>query len=269
MAAVREHRLPMAMGDLVAALRAGTLPDNAIGITFDDAYLDNLIHAKPVLEKYEIPATLFVPTGFVGRDEGYWWDELARMILTQPEDWDPESVEALSAFPPQELPEWALRDEPYPHWPTYREVWVAARGQPLEAVRAQVARLRAEIEAPQRGPVDRPMTEAEVREWLAGGLTSIAGHTVTHPVMTQISPEQSRLEIAESVNRCSEIAGGRAVGFAYPYGHWNQDIVPLLREAGVEWACTTRAATISRGEIDYYDLPRLQVMAGMAVPWAG
>jgi peptidoglycan/xylan/chitin deacetylase (PgdA/CDA1 family) len=45
----------------------GTLPDRAIAITFDDGYADFLTNAFPVLEKYGIPATLFVCAGNVER----------------------------------------------------------------------------------------------------------------------------------------------------------------------------------------------------------
>lgn len=42
-------------------------------VTFDDGYRDNLEHGVPVLEKLEIPATIFVPTAVIDGDAGYWW----------------------------------------------------------------------------------------------------------------------------------------------------------------------------------------------------
>jgi peptidoglycan/xylan/chitin deacetylase (PgdA/CDA1 family) len=41
-----------------------------VALTFDDGYRDNLTTALPLLEKYSMPATLFMVAGFVGRD-GY------------------------------------------------------------------------------------------------------------------------------------------------------------------------------------------------------
>ena len=43
---------------------------DAIAITFDDGYRDNLTVALPMLEKFGLPMTLFVVAGFVGSD-GY------------------------------------------------------------------------------------------------------------------------------------------------------------------------------------------------------
>ena len=44
----------------------GRLPEDAVAITFDDGYRDNLTLALPILLKYQVPATIFVATGFVG-----------------------------------------------------------------------------------------------------------------------------------------------------------------------------------------------------------
>ena len=50
-------------------------------ITFDDGYADNLHNAKPLLEHYDIPATVFVVSGYVGHEREFWWDELERLLL--------------------------------------------------------------------------------------------------------------------------------------------------------------------------------------------
>ena len=41
---------------------------NVVAITFDDGYRDNLTVALPLLEKYQLPMTLFVAAGFLERD---------------------------------------------------------------------------------------------------------------------------------------------------------------------------------------------------------
>lgn len=43
--------------------------ERRIAITFDDGYRDNLTIALPLLEKYELPATIFVVAGFIGNDD--------------------------------------------------------------------------------------------------------------------------------------------------------------------------------------------------------
>ncbi len=43
-------------------------------ITFDDGYMDNYLYGFPVLKKYNIPATVFVTTGYIGKKRPYYWD---------------------------------------------------------------------------------------------------------------------------------------------------------------------------------------------------
>ena len=54
-----------------------------VSITFDDGFQDNLTVALPLLEKYQLPMTLFVTAGFVGR-VGYLSEAELREISRHP-----------------------------------------------------------------------------------------------------------------------------------------------------------------------------------------
>jgi peptidoglycan/xylan/chitin deacetylase (PgdA/CDA1 family) len=54
---------------------------NTVAITFDDGYADNLLRAKPILEEFETPATVFITTSYVNADREFWWDELEQLFL--------------------------------------------------------------------------------------------------------------------------------------------------------------------------------------------
>ena len=73
----RTYRV-LPLTDLVEQLRRGGLPRNALAITFDDGYRDNLTHAAPILARLGLPATIFLATGFIGTAEVPWFDRLAQ-----------------------------------------------------------------------------------------------------------------------------------------------------------------------------------------------
>jgi len=52
--------------EFAAHLAGEPVPDKSILITFDDGYLDNWVHAFPLLKKYGYKATIFLVTSWVG-----------------------------------------------------------------------------------------------------------------------------------------------------------------------------------------------------------
>ena len=52
----------------------GDLPDKPVLITFDDGYEDNYEYAYPILKKYNMIATFFLITDFIGRPGYLTWD---------------------------------------------------------------------------------------------------------------------------------------------------------------------------------------------------
>ncbi len=67
--------------DLVDAWENGTeLPDKPVIITFDDGYIDNYKNAYPILQKYNLKATIFLISDFIGTYPNYMtWDEALEM----------------------------------------------------------------------------------------------------------------------------------------------------------------------------------------------
>ena len=72
---------PIGLRRLAQELGEGTLKPGAVAVTFDDGYANNLYEAKPLLERHEVPATVFVTSGMVGREREFWWDELEAILL--------------------------------------------------------------------------------------------------------------------------------------------------------------------------------------------
>ena len=67
--------------DMLDAWENGTkLPEKPVVITFDDGYLDNYNHAFPVLEKYQLKATIFLISDYVNTYPNYLtWSDVQDM----------------------------------------------------------------------------------------------------------------------------------------------------------------------------------------------
>lgn len=81
MAFLAAERRVVALSELVETLARGkSASADTVCITFDDGYRDNLTVAAPILDRYRLPATLFLATGFVERAENQWSDTLHAVI---------------------------------------------------------------------------------------------------------------------------------------------------------------------------------------------
>ncbi|MCK5450665.1 MAG: polysaccharide deacetylase family protein [Candidatus Omnitrophica bacterium] len=55
-------------------------PSKTVVITFDDGFENNFLYAFPVLAKYNMPATIFLITDYMGTHDGYLnWDQINLM----------------------------------------------------------------------------------------------------------------------------------------------------------------------------------------------
>lgn len=274
---LRRHARPMRLGELPRALRDGRLPDRSVVVTFDDGYADNLHNAKPLLESRDVPATVFVASGFVGRRREFWWDELGRLLLR------PGALpDSLTLSVDGERHRWELggaanytveefrrhrgwrawNGSPTPRHTLYialcdllRPVGEDERERTLNELRGWV------ISAPERSPNHRPLSPAEIGKLHQGGLVEVGAHTVTHPVLSALSAASQRREIAKSKARLEQILGHSVTSFAYPYGKpqdYTPETVEILRRDGFGCACSTFAGVVRRSS-DRFRLPRVYV----------
>ena len=124
---------PVSLRALIRAKADGDLPPRPVCITFDDGYADNLFAAKPALEAYRVPGTVFVTPGYLGVPENLWWDELAKLILDPATRQDEVGFSLQGklyayAFPPQAGPDphskWrAWEPAPGPRQIAYLEIY--------------------------------------------------------------------------------------------------------------------------------------------------
>ena len=71
---IKHHYQPISIEQLVQCQYIeAKLPDKPVLITFDDGYENNYTYLYPLLKKYGLKATIFLPVGFIGKVN--FWDE--------------------------------------------------------------------------------------------------------------------------------------------------------------------------------------------------
>lgn len=195
--------LPSAMD----RLSNGDLPKNTILITFDDGYRDNLTEALPVLEKYSVPATIFITTGLIDHETNLWWYEIEHL------------VKSLS------LLEFTWRKKLY-SLPLSTASDKNLAINTLETLFKCLDQLEQErlLEllrdcGDSTYSYDKEMlTWNEIQELDNHPLITIGAHTVNHKVLSLVPENDLHAEIIRSKNILEEKLGHEIRHFAYPYG---------------------------------------------------
>jgi peptidoglycan/xylan/chitin deacetylase (PgdA/CDA1 family) len=236
----------------VDLLERGKLPRRACCITFDDGYADNLTIAQPILEKYGLPATVFVATGYL--DGGRMFNDAVIDAI------------AATAKPMLDLSDFDLGQ----HALQTLEEKQAAVAAILNQIKFRPPQLRDEqlhamLERTECGllPKDIMLTSAQVQELARRGV-EIGGHTVAHTILTTLDNERALEEMCSGRQRLEELLAKPVTSFAYPNGKPVRDYaarhVAMARAAGFERALST-ASGAARETSDIFQLPRF-------TPWA-
>jgi peptidoglycan/xylan/chitin deacetylase (PgdA/CDA1 family) len=246
MRVLAEHFSPLPLVEAVERLAKGSLPSRAVCITFDDGYADNADVALPILQKYQVPATFFIATGYM--DGGRMFNDTVT-----------EAIRAIAA-PTLDLASLGLgtlaTDTVEAKRAAIAKILPVLKYRPAPEREAYAARLAEMAGIEKRS--DLMMREAQLRELHSAGM-EIGAHTVTHPILLNTAPDAARHEIVESGRRLAEILRQPVRLFAYPNGKPGVDYGPehmqMVRDAGFVAAVSTGwGAATARS--DRFQLPR-------------
>lgn len=203
----------LSIADLVTNLRDGIpLARHSIAFTVDDGYADFSGLAADVFLQFDCPVTVYIATGFVDRRYWFWWDRV-EVAFRQ----TPRSEVSLS------MGTEAL---------TYRLHSSSERGFAIIDLISRLKRVteatkeallqslptELDVDLPQVAPDDyAPMTWDEIRS-LQGRGVAFGPHTVSHPILAQVSAPQMLYEVNESRDRLNAELGRAGPAFCYPNG---------------------------------------------------
>jgi len=102
------------------------------------------------------------------------------------------------------------------------------------------------------------LTDEQVRALLATGRWQLGGHTRSHPVLTDLPPDEAKEEIASARASFADNYGVTPPTFAYPFGIFDESHARVAREAGFIGAMTTDAG-IPDAETNPMATPRVKV----------
>jgi len=219
-----------------------------VTVTFDDGYRDTYERAAPVLERLNVPFTIYVPTHAVTRELYAWWLGLRMLFKNQ----DVVTIDAMN----RRFSCFDLKSK----IAALRIVtnWVGEDFRLKDALRQTFKSNDISLEALS----DKYFLNAEeLRELAHRPLVTIGAHTTSHAALSILSLEDMEAEMSDNRDFLENLIGSEVSQFAYPYG---TDKACGVREfsaakrLGFKSAATATNRSIGHGS-SKHALPRLNL----------
>ena len=210
-------------------------------LTFDDGYRNNLTHALPILRYYNVPATFFVPTGFLDNRRPFWFDRLDYALQQGPVNGREVKVGSFTMRLDGSNRE-AL-DESYKQ---FRRAAKKQQMSDLEFLR-EMEQLTAQLET-ESGQALADIQEEDnwsaIMTWeqieaIKNGDVTIGSHTVDHIRLDLVDVELAYAQLVSSKRDIETHTGKPCLWICYPSGSFTDETITLAQECGYMCGLTT------------------------------
>ncbi len=242
--------LPLEEG--LERVKRGDLPERAIAVTFDDGMYDFYVKAWPVVQKYEVPVTVYLTTYHCDFNRpifrltcSYVLWKMRHQVLDGRGLADLPAETSLASAEARHQLMFALD-----RYGKNKDM----TGREKDALIAELAgRLGFDYAELLRKRLLHIMNPDEVKEVARGGV-DFQLHTHRH--RTPVDEALFRREIEDNDRRLRELTGKQAAHFCYPSGVYHSEFVPWLKQLGVKSATTCEAGFVTANS-NWHLLPRM------------
>lgn len=238
----------ISLEDLVdMMIKKEPVTEKTLVLTFDDGYKDNYTNAYPLLQKYEIPATIFLTSKLIGTGELIWYDELGYIIYNT----------SVNEIKTGKLGDYAIysKFEKYQALSDIKRKLIKLSELEKTALIDKLADI-CKVEISSHIGKELMLSWDEITEMDANNIT-FGAHTVNHPVLPNLNIQEAKLEILESKNVLEKNLNKPINCFSYPYGHFSQKTIDIVEKLNFKCAVTLNQRLINYKKDNLYTLSRM------------
>jgi len=240
--------------------------NNCLILSFDDGYKEVLANALPVLNEFEAPSILFVPTMVLDAvaDTGlFWWDVLYLLLsnnnnikFKQKNNVDTSIKQFLQRM--EEISSETPNDKDVAIYGFIESLQKAPKNIRLAIVRY----ILHTYQSLQQNLVQLPRAMlSDGIETLYEAGVEIGSHTVSHRFLSTLPDAEVMIEITESKKKLENFLNNEVSCFSYPGGKYTVKIVEMVKEAEYQCAFTTDIG-LNSYDNDPYKLKRINIWDG-------
>jgi peptidoglycan/xylan/chitin deacetylase (PgdA/CDA1 family) len=228
-----------------------------VAVTFDGGYSDVLYTAKDVLQRYNIPATVFTSSAHIIEGGHYWWKELEDFLVAN------HFKGQLALEIDRQICKWPLVTQ-LDRFQAYEDLYSILSNKTPSEQRTIIEQLTASLKF-EAEELDNhgTMNAQELRKLEEGRLVTIGGHTHSYVKLSALPKWRQIEEILRNKDILEEILGHNIEYFSYPFGSDNgytADTIDILENIGFSLACGNSYGAVSIADkTSHYELPRVKV----------
>lgn len=211
-----------------------------LAVTFDDGWLDNYEQAYPLLKKYDVPATIFLPTSFIGTGKWFWTDLISNLIhycYTNGTDLIP-----VNSIPDAVVWRSTLEEVKNEYDKQLETIIDKLKSHSTDSIGKLIQDLSNFHQYDPTPNYRAFINWDEVGEMAESGLIEFGSHSHSHEILTNISIDKIKVELNRSKLEINshKIPNNKTLAFCYPNGNSNQSIRKAVQKAGYSMAVTTK-----------------------------
>jgi peptidoglycan/xylan/chitin deacetylase (PgdA/CDA1 family) len=218
----------LSVNDLIEIIaQKKPFPKQAVLITADDSWKENLTNIVDVSNELNVPITIFATLEPIMNEEGYWWSYIEKAnkqgVITE----------------------------------TVNDLKKVSNLERLKLLNIAKSTVNINREA---------LTQTEVQAIDKSKFVQFGSHTITHPILTQCDDDKSQQEIEQSKQQLEAWLNREVNSFAYPNGSYTAREIRFLKEAGYKVAFNTKPSPLSPKYLESpFEIPRFDILENVSM----
>ncbi|MDT3712361.1 polysaccharide deacetylase family protein [Pseudomonas soli] len=223
-----------------------------VALTFDDGWRDNAVNAFPLLQRHQVPASIFLSTDYIGSRQRFWWESVGETLWgSHGEEARRQLIERLRKLGRPLPAAYFMHDHS-----KARSLVLARYLQTLKSLSPQA--LHVLTDACPTESLPQAMDWQQVRALEDSGLVRFGPHGASHALLPYLDDHRLNEELTRSHAALNEGCRAPLPVYCYPNGDHDERVRAQVAAHRYPYALSTRPG-ICQGLDDPLALPRIGV----------
>ncbi|MBF0343626.1 MAG: polysaccharide deacetylase family protein [Nitrospirae bacterium] len=233
------------------------LPSKTAVITFDDGWRDNFLYAFPLLKKFNLPATIFLTTGFIATNRMFWQESVI-FLVSRLLSLRLDTNECFLRHGLENVLPLLSKLSAIDNNPVMLELIDTLKQVDISTLTALTQCMRETLNVQ-----ELPYAENMFLDWtqiieMQQSLITFGSHGISHQLLDTCGDDVIAEELTESKKTIEGRLSSQVKSFAYPNGNYNSKIIERLKEAGYEVGVTVLPG-LNTPQTDPFQLKRINI----------